>query len=350
MFRLLGSVRFMAVLRCMLCASQHLRAACFCPVSMSDVEENKIKYHTFKVGLAYALAALYAAWASYRIHVLPIEDFALPILDAILQLEGRAPDQYRILPYLLLRAMSGGLHALLGDDLSLSVPIVLFDASALFCSVLLLRRMFSLKDGSALVWILFLIYPYLMFDGYRPVSAFILCMSLLMLQAILLARSGSVRDMALLLVALFFGSASRADVGMLYAVVAVLLIRPSIPLALCMLAIPAGMQFVLSRIVFADAEYFSEVFMLMRNLSEGWVIRAPLTGFLLAVLLIYAGPIRLWSRWAWNHYRGVFVTLLAYALTLCVIAMPNEYRLFLPLLPVVMFLINEYRLTETGNA
>ena len=55
---------------------------------MSNNENNYPKHFA----LFAFLAAICSSWAAYRIHILPVEEFALPILDAVINFEGRAPD------------------------------------------------------------------------------------------------------------------------------------------------------------------------------------------------------------------------------------------------------------------
>ena len=138
----------------------------------------RIEFEALLVVVGYGLAAFFAAWASYRIHVLPMEQAVLPILEALISLEGRAPDQYRLLPYLLISGLNAVLGLFSGELPELRVAVLLFDSLFLWLSALLLLHTFKESITSHFVWIIFLIYPFLMFDGYRPISSFILFLSI----------------------------------------------------------------------------------------------------------------------------------------------------------------------------
>ena len=84
------------------------------------IESNK---KNFRTHLAFMLASVFAAWGSYLIHVIPIEEPSLPILEALIELSGRAPDQYRVVPYLLIGLIQDAINSLPGIDVELRYPV-----------------------------------------------------------------------------------------------------------------------------------------------------------------------------------------------------------------------------------
>ena len=140
-----------------------------------------------KTYLGITFASIFSVWSSYSIHVLPIETQALPILEALLEGTGRAPDQYRIAPYFLITLIRDGISLFVGADLQLRHSILVFDGFLLFLSALALIRHFNCVNDIRTGW-LFLIYPFLIIGGYRPTASSILFLSV---HAVVLIRKTS---------------------------------------------------------------------------------------------------------------------------------------------------------------
>lgn len=239
------------------------------------------------LSLAFFFAALFSSWAAYRIHILAIEEFALPILDAVLNFEGRAPDQYRLIPYAVLRLIAQGIETIFAPVSGLRIPLLVFDTTCLFLSAFALRRLFPMLEKTAFFWGFFLIYPFLIFDGYRPISAFILLACLFVLRALLRARAQQKGGIVLVIFSVIILAFTRADVAFLYAVSALALVSLSLPLQILLLCIPVAAQATLSFVLFPDAEYFSEVFMLTRNFTSPLILLSPLTSLVVALGIAY---------------------------------------------------------------
>lgn len=295
--------------------------------------------HTKAVNCFYLGAAVFAALASYRMHIQGIEADAFPIFEAITDLQGRAPDQYRILPYLLLGALQDLFSLLAGVRVTPRYPIIAFDAAFLLASMVLLERLVRRPWIRLLNVILAAIYPYLMFDGYRPIASFILtlgCLSmLLMTQAPAAWRKPA---FVVLLIAFAF---TRADVALLFAVVSFSWLGWRYWQWAPVLALPVIIQLLLSRVLFPDAVYFSPLVMLADNLSGRFLAASPLSYLLLGTLVICWRPLTGFARLAWGSHRLPLLSLIGYGALLFVIARPNEYRLFLPMLPIVLVLVSE---------
>jgi hypothetical protein len=288
---------------------------------------------------AYALGAVFAAWASYRIHILEIEALALPILEAVVNGEGRAPDQYRIIPYLLLGLIREFLQVLPGYAGGLRYPVLIFDSLFLLLSVLSIRKYFATVSNGPFIWILLLVYPYLMFDGYRPISAFILFLSIITVAMLRQTIQNSGQALAGLFLMILLMSFTRADVALLFAMASLGTgqIKPALRGGL--LLIPPLAQYVLSQLLFPEARYFSAVIMLEDNFGGSYLLRSPLTYLLLGLALYYHQRVGLFLSKAWHSNKSILLAMLAYTAALLVIARPNEYRLFLPLLPLLLWLL-----------
>lgn len=300
------------------------------------MEDSKNK-ESIKFILVVLLAAICASWAAYRIHILAIEEFALPILEAVINFDGRAPDQYRLLPYALLRAVSELTSLFPFDDYNLRISILVFDTSFLALAALALRRNFPAIVTPKFLWLLFLIYPYLMFDGYRPISAFILFVCVIAVQALPRAQDGNAMTLSIALTSILVLSFSRADVALLYAFIFATTLHISLPSKAVLIGLPVATQALLSFVLFPNAEYFSAVLMLSRNLSGTLLLASPLSYFVLALALYYWRDILTFSKILLKDDKWFFFAIIGYAALLLLIAMPNEYRLFLPILPLILW-------------
>lgn len=295
----------------------------------------------------YFLASVFAALASYRIHLEGLEASVFPIFDAITNFTGRAPDQYRILPYMIIQGIRKILEIVTAQAISPKYPILIFDACFLFFSAVLLDRMFSRLPIRAITGVLILLYPFLMFDGYRPTGSFILCLS--SLAALLMYREDLPVRKSGFMVLLIVISFTRADVALLAALVGISMINLRPWAKIMAVMIPLLIQIFLSAVIFADAVYFSKVIMLADNFTGRYLFYSPLTYLVAASLCCYWTEIRHFLIQAWHQRRGAIIPILGYGAALFVIARPNEYRLFLPLLPFVLLLMNMQRIAADGE-
>lgn len=309
----------------------------------------KLDHIGLPLAMGYAFAAFFAAWASYRIHVLPIEADALSILGAVVNLEGRAPDQYRILPYLIIAGLTKVLDLFQTQAPTLRIAVLVFYSVFLWLSSLFLLGTFRRSINHNFLWIIFLIYPFLMFDGYRPISSFILFLSVCTVALMQNALQGNRYAYIGFICLIVLLSFSRADVAFVFALASIGCIRNGLAGKLSILAIPVAVQLLLSNVIFSDAEYFSNVVMLWINLSGEFLIRSPLLYLSLGLVIVYRKQLLAVLMYGFHHRKFALLALCGYIATLMVIAMPNEFRLFLPLLPLYLWLLEESRQSGTAN-
>jgi len=290
--------------------------------------------------LFYFLGSLFSALVSYRIHVENVEQFALPILEAIINFEGRAPDQYRLIPYLLIGFIQNAIQWLAGSEDSSKFAVVGFDTLCLFAAAMVLDAKFVSDKNPLLIVALFLVYPYTMFDGYRPTGAYLLFLSSI---AVILIYHQSIqfRSLKLLILILVF-SFSRADVALLMAAIAATSKLSSTVEKAVLLCIPLGCQLLLQYVIFPEAEYFTTVFMLADNLSLQYLANSPLSYLWLGLLIIYRRVIGRFLHYLVQNNPSVLIVLGGYTLVLLLVARPNEYRLFLPLIPIVSWHLRQF--------
>ena len=313
---------------------------------------NRLEQQPALLWLVLILGSIGASVAAYWIHILPIEADALPILEAVIDLEGRAPDQYRILPYMLIGLIAQLVSALAGIEQGSLLPyryaILIFDSAFLVLSIYTLRHFFESAKHPA-IWIgLLIIYPLMMFGGYRPIAAFLLLVATLLTATIKKQRDGNEGMVISLFCLIYIMCVSRADLALMYALLTLVLKLPLYAKAIA-IALPLLSQYVLGQVVFPEAEYFSPVIMLQDNLSLQYFISSPLTYLWVGLVIYYFSAVMSFIKQSWHEQRILFLVLLAYCLTLFVVGRPNEYRLFLPLLPVVLWLVELNKSTSVDD-
>lgn len=293
--------------------------------------------------LAFFFASVFAAWGSYLIHVIPIEAPSLPILEALIDFTGRAPDQYRVVPYILIGLIQDAINTLPYIDVELRYPILIFDSSFLFLSILAINKYFHKVEGQTLAWFLLLIYPFLFFDGYRPTASFILFLSIHTVVLMRTANAGDTMAWFSFAFMILLMSFTRADIAFLFAISALGLANASMVVKGGLAIVPLAIQLLLSKVIFSDAEYFSKVVMISDNLSLRFLTSSPLTYFLIALSILHWSSIFHFVKQMAKSDKLILLAIFGYGLTLFLIARPNEYRLFLPILPIVLWKLEEYR-------
>lgn len=294
--------------------------------------------------LVIITGSILAASISYWLHIMPVEAGAIGILDALIDMVGRAPDQYRVLPYFIIGLLSDLIgiftHSGGSDLLSTRISIVTFDAAFLASSLFVLRIYFGPARSLIFIMTLLILFPFLMYGGYRPISSFILLLATaltIILRDHSEGKPGAVASYFLLLGLMCL---TRADIALMFAFLGLTLSIPSWLKALA-ITLPLVAQYLLSEVVFPEAVYFSPVIMVLDNLSFRFFITSPLTYLWLVLGAIYYSKIVSFLKQCWQQQRLVLLILLGYCGVLFVIARPNEYRLFLPMLPVVLWLLED---------
>jgi len=288
--------------------------------------------------------SILAATVSYWLHIMPVEAGAIGVLDALIDRVGRAPDQYRVLPYFiigLLTDLIGTFTSSSGSDLlSTRISIITFDAAFLAASLLVLRHYFSSARSLIFITTLLILFPFLMYGGYRPISSFILLLATALTVILRDHDDSEPSSVAAYFLLLGLMCLTRADIALMFALLGLTLSMPNWLKALAIM-LPLIAQYLLSEVVFPEAVYFSPVVMLLDNLSLRFFITSPLTYLWLGLGVVFFRQITAFLRACWQQYRPILLILLAYCGVLFVIARPNEYRLFLPMLPVVLWLIED---------
>lgn len=317
---------------------------------MVNVTENHIEYRRWAI---FVLLASFTALSAYKLHEPHLIRFA-DNYHAIIDFTGPAPDQYRILPYLMIKTLMYCLdfnYATLLFNFLCFVPLYWL----LHCRILVALPP---RTRYAVLIVFALIYPVAMIWGYRPVTVFLV---LLVTQVVatyqrlprLALRS---YEMMSLLFYLSLISFTRADIAFLTALFLCLYLGNRLPLVVraSYLALPVLAQFLLSRVIFTDAEW-SHVFVTFFLNISSWKylgLSSPLVYLVLATALAFPESSRSLARFFLTRHRRVLLLLGAYMLLLLFVGRPREFRLFLPFTPMFLMVLNdfyEYKSAETRD-
>ncbi len=282
--------------------------------------------------VVHLLLAAFLSNAANKFFVAAMEEDASRY-DLIFRFVGDAPDQYRILPLLGLKA------------LCLCMPfhtaVLVFNFVLGFvCLELFMPFLKAWKWRKKMAFsVLFAAaYIYTLYTGWRPDTLGLLAIcQVVALMALRLPKglAGQVA-MTLGIVALAF---SRAEIAMVYAFVLALHFGRRWLLAVVWMAMAAGVQLLLSEVCFPDASYGGAKVMITDNLRGYYLVRNPATWLILAACLIWWKPLSTYVRNTWRNFFYFYLAALGYLLLVLVIGRINEYRLYLPFLPLLLMLL-----------
>lgn len=289
--------------------------------------------------LIHLLLAAFLANAANKFFVGDLEyeaehQFYARIFDS----QGDAPDQYRILPLLPLKALT--------SRLSFNYSVLIYNIFFGFLALELfsfLMRGWSESRKYSFVALFSILYIYCQYTGWRPDT-----MGLMVAVAGTLAlaegmKTGPIRHLALLGgIALI--SFCRADIALAYAVIFAFYYTENWIWRGAMVLVPIAAQLLLQSVLFPDAEYYSEKFMLWDNLRLYYLLRHPATYLILAVLIAWRKPIFTFLRSSLKKYWGAYIIFGGYLLLVLFIGRLNEYRLYLPFVPFFLVMARDLQL------
>ena len=299
----------------------------------------------YRINGYYFLLSAFAAFASYRLHLEGFEEVVGNGLNAIIDGTGRAPDQYRILPYKILSFIRTLMSPWVG--LQWKYPVLIFESLSLFGAVYFLRGLSAnYRKNHIFLTMLLLIYPYLMFDGVRSTASFILLLSSATVFLFNHATPSVSMKVGFYSTLILF-SFTRADIALLIGLVCSVYMSFVLWEKFIVVGIPIIVQLLLSNTIYPGAKYYSELIMVTDNLSLLYFINNPTTYLLAALAIFYWERIRELVTHLHAENRFVLIIIAGYILTVFVIGRPNEYRLFLPLLPVILLIANRRQIATT---
>ena len=100
---------------------------------MTKLDSHQLTYRLFAFII---FCSIFSAFASYRLHLDSFIDLYSAGLEEIINGVGRAPDQYRYLPYLLLDQIRHTLTIIIGENIEWKWPLITFEATfLLICKI-----------------------------------------------------------------------------------------------------------------------------------------------------------------------------------------------------------------------
>lgn len=282
--------------------------------------------------LVHLLLAFFLANAANKFFVADLEaEFATGFYHRIFAGVGDAPDQYRILPLLPLQALC--------TQLPFNTAVLIYNFVLAFVFFELLWRLrpdWSAKRRFGLHMLLGLLYIYCQYTGWRPDT-----MGLLVVAAAATLAAGAAREklrLPVILVGVAALAFCRADVALVFGVFFSFRYLTTWPLRLLVLLVPVAVQIGLQLGLFPDAVYYSKTLMLADNLSGYYFIRNPFSWMLIAAGIVYRQEILAFVRGTFWNNRYFYGAMAGYLVLVLVVGRLNEYRLYLPFVPLFIAL------------
>ncbi|MFM2375283.1 MAG: hypothetical protein RLZZ165_380 [Bacteroidota bacterium] len=255
----------------------------------------------------------------------------------IFDFQGDAPDQYRILPLLPLK--------LLCRFFPFNHSVLIYNLVFGFIVLELLWQMssgFELRTRHGLSFGLSVLYIFMQYTGWRPDTMGLLCLSFAAAWSLRFLKAS---DGKLLLYGLsvLLLSGSRADIALVYALFATFYCGR---LYAIWIPMPVIVQVLMQEVIFPSTQYYSKVFMLWDNLRLHYLLYNPATCLALAALVAFWNPIVHFVRRTSGRSLYFYILATGYFLLVLVIGRVNEYRLYLPLVPILLIIAHESRHAE----
>ena len=296
--------------------------------------------------LALFLMAIFSSYASYLIF------YAHPSLDfdfylQIMNFTGAAPDQYRILPYLVFKALY---QALGSDGRAIKISILLYNVIFVY-GVLALIESFAKVPTQKLKFnlqtLFVVIYPLFMFTGWRPTTSFIVFVTMLFVCVMQRQNKTVLHHLSALLLIVIL-SFCRADSAAFLAGF-YWLFEKKVPTwsKVILVIVPFVAQFILQKVCFTESQYYIKTFMLIDNFKLYYFAINPCTYLLAGIILLKWKTLCQGIQFFWAKHKLFLLMCLAYLGVIFLIGRPNELRLYLPYYPVLVYLVTLYSKPQT---
>lgn len=130
----------------------------------------------------------------------------------------------------------------------------------------------------------------------------------------------------------------RADVALFYGLFVAIYGGLNWPVRALVVGFPIVVQLVLQRVVFPDAHYYVNWFQLPENLKCWRLFIHPFTWLIMAAGLIFRKEIQSFFNKNGLRWRWAFWLMAGWIVLVFVVARVNEWRLFWPFLPLLMWI------------
>jgi len=290
----------------------------------------------------YLLLAFFSSLLTFSVFII-FQNPDMYLFQKIVEFRGVAPDQYRIVPYLILKGFSNFIDFFSVKFSPLKVAVILFNFFFLSSSYVVLWKSFSniQEKQFDLFFVLFsFIYPISMFYGFRPVTAFYI----FIISCIFFTLNKIKGNKKLFIFFLFFlvFCFSRSDLAEIIWIFTCIYYLKNNKLRIIVILLPIISIFILKYYLFPESVYYTHVFMLKYNLSSNLFILllSPLTYFFLAIFCLYKEQVSNFFLFALRKYRPLVALIGFYLGLVLVFGNISEFRLWMPYFPLVFFLLD----------
>lgn len=259
----------------------------------------------------------------------------------VMLFHGSAPDQYRILPFALMRAVYVSMKAAI-PGISLNAALQVFNIISAFflfeISYLVLRNNTPWPPRNLLIinGIFAVGHAYTQILYWKPDALFTLAMCMLLVHFFF------IKNRLAILFSILVLSFCRADLGLLYAVFYILIVEKNSNFKLnaiktILIAMPIVTQLFIQKVLFPEAHYFCDVIQIKENLNVFRIFRMPFTWLMICIFMLFGKQIFSFFKNNWHQWRVAIILMIGYFCLIACVARVSEYRLYLPLLPLVLF-------------
>jgi hypothetical protein len=253
----------------------------------------------------------------------------------VLNFTGFAPDQYRILPYLLMKP----LVSFIPMEFTFLIFKTLFFTLFFLECFRLLDRVSHARVYQFIILFSF-IYTIAMHAGFRPVTIFLVYLVAVMIR-MLRSDWTSAKKKALLYLMIVLISFTRADVGLFcalflsFATFRISLLTPFV------LVTPVAIQLLLQKVIFPNAVYQVDVITIWQNVAFRFP-KSSLLFFIPPILIMYWKTIKGMAVFVHKRYPYFSLVFVLYFIGLMFVARITEFRIYLFLAPFVLYFYNEW--------
>jgi hypothetical protein len=253
----------------------------------------------------------------------------------ILDFKGFAPDQYRILPYLLIKPLA---HVMRLEFAFIIFKTIFFALFFYECFNLLT----NIKRQKIYLYIILLsfIYTISMHAGYRPDAIFLVWLTAILLRVLKSKWEFKQKSLALYLLLVLI-SFTRADFALFCAIFLSFYYFKIHVLSALVIVTPLVIQFLLQKIIFPDAVYQVEVITFWQNV----LLKFPISSLLFLfppLLILYWHTFKGFSLFVIRQYPYFIYIFVFYFFALVWVGRITEFRIYLPFIPFLLTFYNEW--------
>ncbi len=290
--------------------------------------------------LIHLLLAIFVANAANKFFIGDLEfELEHQFYTTIFAFEGQAPDQYRLLPLMGIKAVWAGLKTLR--------PATPFNHAVLvfnfFCAFLIFElwfgmlRQFAASKRLTFHLLFALLYIYTLYTGWRPDT-----LGLLLICVLYTSRLPTVAGKQIAswwhLLGIMALSFSRTDIAVVYGIFFAAYYARRWWIRLILILFPFATQALLQFWLFKDATYYTKPIMIWDNLGMYYLAYNPASWLIAAAVLIFWKQLLHFFRRTYATFPVFWWLVLAYLGLVFVFGRINEYRLYLPFLPLMMMM------------